>query len=422
MDRTKPDGTDAKLSDQSDPSLDETVPSSDFGPSSLTQATVTPGARAETDVVLERGAAVGRYVVIDRLGSGAMGVVVLAFDPTLDRKVALKLVRLDHTGTTAGLQRLLREAQAMARLSHPNVVTVFEVGTFEERVFLAMEYVPGSTLGDWLAVKKRTRREIVTAFLAAGQGVAAAHRAGIVHRDFKPANVLVAQDGRVRVADFGLATATLGRAPTPPPIEGVGLDSQEMAMTKTGAVLGTPAYMAPEQHRGEPADARADQFAFCAALYEALYGELPFAGKTYVTYAENVLAGNLRDAPRGSDVPARLRRALVRGLALDPADRFRDFEPLLAELASRSAPEASVWSRWSSRSSHEAPRPPIRVRRRISRSPGCGPRPTAVHSSGASAFRAARGRPARSLTQLACSISGCCRCTPRGETRAWPRR
>ena len=260
-----------------------------------------------------------------------MGTVIAAYDPTLDRKVALKIVRPDASGTTSGRQRLVREAHAMAKLQHPNVVTVFEVGTYEDRVFLAMEYVAGSTLSEWLARPGRTRRELLDAFFAAGRGLAAAHREGIVHRDFKPANVLVAKDGRVRVADFGLATA-----PAEPITDDVGDTLRDsgptLGMTRTGAVLGTPAYMSPEQHRGEPADARADQYAFCVALYEALYRELPFEGTTFLAYHDNVLAGRVREVPRGSDVPARLRRALLRGFALAPGDRYPDMNALLAEL------------------------------------------------------------------------------------------
>src|SRR5262249_44441738 len=176
---------------------------------------------------------IGRYVVLDRLGSGTMGVVVSAIDPTLDRRVAIKLVRAEQTGTTVGRQRLLREAQAMARLAHPNVVTVFEVGEYAERVFLAMEYIRGSTLGAWLAHPGRTQREIVGAFLAAGRGLAAAHRAGIVHRDFKPANVLVDTDGRVRVADFGLATAPETRGHS---TQIAAVDPGDLSMTATGAI------------------------------------------------------------------------------------------------------------------------------------------------------------------------------------------
>jgi tetratricopeptide (TPR) repeat protein len=313
--------------DRTDRNSDEALGETAVGPSAETRVSKPMSA---VEPPIERGTAIGRYVVLERLGSGTMGIVVAAYDPTLDRKIALKLLRPDPTGASAGQQRLTREAQAMAKLSHPNVVTVFEVGTYEEHVFLAMELIAGATLSEWLARPGRTRREIVDAFLAAGRGLAAAHREGIVHRDFKPANVLVAHDGRVRVADFGLATAP--SAPSADLPETLRDSAGELAMTCTGAVLGTPAYMSPEQHRGEPADARADQFAFCVALYEALYRELPFEGDTYLAYHDAVLAGRVREVPRGSDVPARIRRALLRGLALAPGDRFTDMAALLAEL------------------------------------------------------------------------------------------
>ena len=324
MDRTNRD---------EDVSLGETLPSSEEQSASLSRETRATGeAAAIADVSIEKGTEIGRYVVIEEVGSGTMGLVVAAFDPTLDRKVAIKVVRLDPTGTTSGRQRLIREAQAMAKLQHPNVVTVFEVGTFRDQLFLAMEYIAGSTLADWLKQPGRTRREIVAAFVAAGQGLAAAHRASIVHRDFKPSNVLVAKDGRVRVADFGLATAPTD---VPPPPVHVPRDSDPgpMGMTKTGAILGTPAYMSPEQYRGEAADARADQYSFCVALYEALHGELPFEGATFLVYRDNVLAGRIREAPKDSDVPPRIRKVLLRGLALAPGDRYPDLDQLLDELS-----------------------------------------------------------------------------------------
>jgi len=277
---------------------------------------------------IPRGTEIGRYVVLDALGSGAMGVVVSAIDPTLDRKVAIKVVKADRAGTTVGQQRLLREAQAMARLSHPNVVTVYEAGTFEQRVYLAMEFIAGTTLAEWLR-SAHSPQHVIDVFVAAGRGLAAAHRAGIVHRDFKPANVLVARDGRVRVADFGLATAPELRAPSsPPPVE---ISHTDLAMTATGAVLGTPTYMAPEQHRGIVATAQADQFAFCVALWEALRGELPFEGTEYAAYAENVLRGTIRD--HGKPMPARIKKALLRGLSVEPETRFPDMDALLGELA-----------------------------------------------------------------------------------------
>jgi tetratricopeptide (TPR) repeat protein/predicted Ser/Thr protein kinase len=311
---------------QSDAALDETLPTGSVPKLDLTQATSAPPAPSD-EPDLKRDDTVGKYRIIERIGGGSMGVVYTAIDPALDRTVAIKLVRADRSGSTIGRQRLLREAQAMAKLSHPNVVTVFEVGTFAERVFLAMEYVEGSTLAEWLP--GRTMRDILTAFTAAGHGLAAAHRAGIVHRDFKPANVLVARDGRVRVADFGLAT---GRETTASS-ETSGEFRGDLVMTQTGALLGTPVYMSPEQHRGKAADARADQFTFCVALYEALYGDLPFEGAHYAVYADNVLEGRIKPPPRKTAVPAWLRKVLVRGLAVAPADRYPSMDALLADLA-----------------------------------------------------------------------------------------
>jgi eukaryotic-like serine/threonine-protein kinase len=307
------------------------------------------------DAPLARGATVGHFMVLETIGSGAMGTVLLAYDAALDRKVALKLLRpgaWSASATTEGKQRLLREAQAMAKLSHPNVVTAYEVGTFGDRVFLAMEYVAGETLEAWLEEpkargkeeRKRSWREIVQVFLQAGRGLASAHAAGIVHRDFKPENVLISSDGRVRVTDFGLASVV----GTPQvPLGGddmIAMDggsgavpsraSGPSSLTRAGALIGTPAYMSPEQHKSQPADARADQFAFAVALYEALYGERPFAGVTYREYADAVTAGRIREGPRGSKVPAWVRRILVRALAVDAGARYGSMDDLLAALAS----------------------------------------------------------------------------------------
>jgi len=322
--------------------LDETLPSRDTPvPSrppaaSLDTMQLAPTIGSAPPVrdsgpALERGAKLGRYVVERTIGAGAMGVVVLARDPSLARNVAIKIVRGDPVGTTVGRQRLVREAQAMAQLSHPNVVTVFEVGMLDDRVFIAMEYVDGTTLAEWLAAEQRPRRAIIDAFVAAGRGLAAAHGAGIVHRDFKPANVLVARDGRIRVADFGLAIAE-GSRRAQSHAEPVHRDSLQLSMTATGALLGTPGYMAPEQHRAEAIDARADQFAFCVALYEALYGELPFEGRGYHAYTENVLAGRIREPSRARSVSSRLRRVLVRGLAVAPGERYPSMDALLRDL------------------------------------------------------------------------------------------
>ena len=289
-----------------------------------------------------RALTLGRYALLNKLGGGGMGVVYAAYDPELDRKVALKLLRanapadLNSQGARA---RLLREAQAMARLSHPHVIAVHDVGTFGKQVFIAMELVDGQTMTRWLKGKERTPREIVEVFVQAGKGLAAAHAAGLVHRDFKPDNVLVGRDGRVKVLDFGLARAVedvAALAPTRP----AELDAQgsstpralETPLTRTGAFMGTPAYMSPEQLLGKPTDARTDQFSFCVALYEALYGERPFQADNVEALTEQVAAGKIKEAQKVSRVPARVRRILRRGLRPNPEERYPSMEPLLLEL------------------------------------------------------------------------------------------
>ncbi len=294
-----------------------------------TYPTAPPGASAP-DLELTPGARVGRFVVLSRVGAGGMGVVYAAYDPELNRKLALKLLRPDRGGDRAQGEveaRLRREAQAMAKLAHPNVATVYDVGAHEGRVFVAMEFVEGATLARWLEQKQRPRAQVLEAFRAVGRGLAAAHAAGLVHRDVKPQNVLCGDDGRVRVVDFGLARAAAGgrAAEAPPPEEAA-------TLTLTGALVGTPAYMAPEQLRGEPADEASDQFSFCVALYEALYGERPFAGRTLGELLAAVESGRVRAPSPGARVPSRLRSILLRGLSAAPGGRFPSMHALLAEL------------------------------------------------------------------------------------------
>jgi tetratricopeptide (TPR) repeat protein len=240
--------------------------------------------------VLPRAAQLGRYVVLDVIGRGGMGIVYKAFDPGLDRAIAVKLVSIADAR-----ERLVEEAKMLAKLSHPNVVAVHDVGTIGGDVFVAMELVAGVTLRRWLE-QKRSPREILDVFVQAARGLSAAHRLSIVHRDFKPDNVMVEDDGRARVLDFGLAR--------PLGAKGMG---------------GTPQYMAPEQERGEVADARGDQYSFCVALYEALCGERP---------ARDVSAVPAR-------VPGRVRRALLVGLRRDPKARHASMDALIAQLADR---------------------------------------------------------------------------------------
>lgn len=283
----------------------------------------------------ESPASIGRYRVISRIGQGRMGTVYAAHDPHLDRRVALKVVERDliEIGGTddAGL-RLKREAQVMAKLAHPNVVPVFEVGATHAIVYVAMELIDGHALNEWNLQTPRSWREIVAVYLQAGRGLAAAHRAGIVHRDFKPENILIGGDHRVRVADFGLARPCPRVAPTPGHAGDASIWHEHDADGSNRIVYGTPAYMAPEQHMGQPADVPADQFAFCVALYEGLYRQRPFAGRTIYAIADNVLAGAVVDPPPGTRVPGWLHDIVLRGLSVEPGARYPSMRELLAAI------------------------------------------------------------------------------------------
>jgi tetratricopeptide (TPR) repeat protein len=285
---------------------------------------------------IERGQSVGRYLIVDMLGAGAMGVVYRAYDPDLDRALALKVVGDADNGSTAGAKeqaRLLREAQAMARVSHSNVIQVFDVGELDTSVYVAMELVDGATLKEWL-VPKRTPNEILDVFEAAGRGLAAAHAQGLTHRDFKPDNVMVDGAGQPRVLDFGLARAS-HRPEVDESTESVRTAenpvSLDTSMTEAGTLLGTPAYMSPEQYRGEPADHRSDQFAFCVALFEALVGRRPFKGSTVSALAASVTHGRI-DLPTRPPVSRGMMQAIVRGLSVEPDARHPSMQALLAAL------------------------------------------------------------------------------------------
>ncbi|MEM6991449.1 MAG: serine/threonine-protein kinase [Myxococcota bacterium] len=340
-----------------------TESSEDSGQPEAPTAALEKRPRAPT--ILERGASVGRYVVLDKLGAGGMGIVYAAFDPELDRRVAVKLLHPRSSGARPGRRadtakaRLLREAQALAKLAHPCVVTVHDVGTFENQVFVAMEFVDGVDLETWLADEPRSWQAILSVYLEAGRGLAAAHAAGIVHRDFKPDNVLVGRDDRVRVLDFGLArtdegdragevdddtvepsedaTARSGRpAARLELVNGASSTQRSERLTQVGAIMGTPAYMAPEQHAAQRTDARSDQFSFCVALYEALHGERPYAGNTRAQVLATMMDGALSPTPKDAlGVPGWVRRAVVRGLAPQPDQRWPDMAALLAALSPR---------------------------------------------------------------------------------------
>jgi serine/threonine protein kinase len=286
----------------------------------------------------------GRYVVLGTLGRGGMGTVLEAFDPTLDRQVAVKVLHDDVHRHTA---RLLREAQAMAMLSHPNVVHVYEVGELDGRAYMVMELVEGMTLRAWME-QAPSWRECVKVFVELGAGLAAAHVRGLVHRDFKPSNAIIGDDGRPRVLDFGLVRHTL--APEthddgPTRGEPDHAVAPTATLTSMGSVLGTLAYMPPEQMNGLGADARSDQFSFCVSLYEAVYGERPFEGRTMAELRTAMTTKGVRPPPKGVRVPLALRKVLLRGLSAEPERRWPSMAALLVELGELVTPR-SARPRW----------------------------------------------------------------------------
>ena len=320
------------------------------GPESQRSPTLRDPDRAQTTPEalegdeLAQGTSLGRYVILKRIGRGGMGIVYLAFDNELERRVALKVLRpVSADGGSLGevRARLLREAQALAKVSHPNVVAVFDVGSFGDEVFVAMEYIDGATLREWRAAKSRSVTEVVGAYVQAGRGLEAAHAAGILHRDFKPENLLVDERGRVKVVDFGLARLEGGaridsERPAPPPGSEIRIDPSGLSapLTELGALVGTPPYMAPEQLVGEKVDTRTDQFSFCLTLHEALYGEKPFAAasSSVPDLVDAIYAARFRPVPATPRVPRGIRRAIRRGLSGEPDARFASMADLLAEL------------------------------------------------------------------------------------------
>ncbi len=309
----------------------------------VTGPTRAEGPRAPEDVarhraalaglgVLEPGVTLGRYVIEKRLGQGGMGVVYLARDPELHRRLAIKLLHLDRDEPAAEARaRFRREAQALAKVSHPAVVGIHDVGSVGEQVFIALELVEGLTLARWLRVAPRPLRQILDVFARAGEGLAAAHAAGLVHRDFKPENVIVGLEGRVRVLDFGLARraegATAMRASSLQSTGGV----LAASLTRPGAMAGTPGYMAPEQYLEQSLDARTDQFSFCVTLFEALHGQRPFPGRDFASCRLSTLSGQIQ-AVKDRHVPPWLERLVYRGLSVSPDDRFPSMQALLTEL------------------------------------------------------------------------------------------
>ncbi|MBA3502027.1 MAG: serine/threonine protein kinase, partial [Deltaproteobacteria bacterium] len=275
-----------------------------------------------------------RYELKRVIGVGGMGLVYEALDLNLHRMVALKVLKLAPTKAEEradAVNRLVREARAMAALSHKNVVTVHDVGYHEDQVFVAMQLVEGTTMRAWLQQQKRGLYQILNVLYEAGSGLAAAHSARLIHRDFKPDNILVSQRGTVRVTDFGLARRSDGLIEptgiTPDRVSAPGaiMDGDNVdvtSVTRSGAIVGTPAYMAPEQAAGASCDARADQFSFCVTAWEALYGVRPFAGKNWSEIYSSVQKQTYALPKADRTVPRALQKALRRGLAVEPAERF----------------------------------------------------------------------------------------------------
>ncbi len=276
------------------------------------------------------GARVGRYVVSRSIGRGSHGLVVAAWDGELDREIAIKF--LFRSLERRDRQRLQQEAKTLARLTHPNVIRVHDVGQHDDRLYMVMELVDGPTLAGWAATR-RSAAEVLRVMIAAGRGLAAAHAAGIVHRDFKPANVLIGSDGRPRVTDFGQARG--GDVEDSDAAFDDTSRALDVTLTRSGLGVGTPAYMAPELFEGAIADTRSDQFSFCVALYELLFGRRPFAGDTVIGLAEHVVAGRVRMPPPRVTVRLEVAAAVLRGLSRDPGDRFPDMDALLAQLVEK---------------------------------------------------------------------------------------
>jgi predicted Ser/Thr protein kinase/tetratricopeptide (TPR) repeat protein len=321
----------------------------------LTPTLAEGGTRRSSGRIRTGGARLGRYILLNELGRGGMSVVYAAYDPQLDRRVALKVVHSDKL-SEVHRARLHREAQALARLSHPNVVAVFDVGDLDNVTFVAMELVDGATLREWCK-EKHTWREIVRVMVAAGRGLSAAHTAGIVHRDVKPQNIVIGKSGEVKLVDFGLARDLGDRSSVDTPSWDLdpGAPHEDESLTESGSrpletltqaghVVGTPAYMPPEQHARRPeADERSDQFSFCVTLYEALYRQRPYEltkkeifdrdAELTVSEKPNAEPRTLaKPPPADTDVPAWLGKVVLKGLAAEPRYRYASVAGLLDEL------------------------------------------------------------------------------------------
>jgi serine/threonine protein kinase len=271
---------------------------------------------------LSNGTHLGPYVIEGPLGAGGMGVVYRALDTKFNRVVAVKFIS-DELADVTARRRFQREAQMASSLNHPHILTVHDAGDYEGRQYLVTEFVDGGTLKDWVKAEKRTWRQIVELLVGVADGLAAAHRVGILHRDIKPANILVARNGYAKLADFGLAK--LEDAPPEDPTRTV-----TAGRTRPGNVVGTIPYMSPEQVEGRPTDARSDIFSFGVVLYEMLAGRRPFDGGTDLELSHTIVHGTPEALP--GDLPSALRTAVEKALEKDPDDRYQTARDLVVDL------------------------------------------------------------------------------------------
>jgi len=285
--------------------------------------------------IVSIGTLVGAYRIESPLGEGGMGTVYRALDTKLNRPVAIKFLS-DALADAAARRRFQREAQMASSLNHPHILTVYDVGEFQERQYLVTEFVDGGTLKDWTQTDKRSWRQVVELLTGVADGLAAAHGAGILHRDIKPANILVAKNGYAKLADFGLAKLTEDRPPSDSTL------TMAEPQTRPGMIIGTVAYMSPEQASGKPLDHRSDVFSFGVLLYELLSGRRPFGGASEMEVLKTVIHGS--PEPLGDDVPLPLRMAVEKALEKDPAERYQGMRDLVVDLkrvAQRKVPESS---------------------------------------------------------------------------------
>lgn len=312
--------------------------------------TIVVGQSSDDEAVSEGrlvGQRLDRYHVLELVGSGGMGEVYRAYDSKLKREVALKLLRHAAASNEAlgdASTRLMREAQAMARLSHPNVLPVFDAGEHDGLTFIAMEFVEGQTISDWSKAKSRSEEDVLRIYRDAGAGLAAAHDSGFVHRDFKPSNVMIGADQRVRVMDFGLVRLEDESGMTAASPSELPDDALSTSLTLQGSVVGTPVYMSPEQHCGEGSSPKSDQYAFCVSLFKTLYGQPPFEAESLrdLVAAKEHEVPQVPKAPR-TPVRDSVRDAVVRGLSPDPKDRWPEMRALLSALEPASKRSRSWW-------------------------------------------------------------------------------